>query len=78
VPQLALSVITFVHAFEHTWPDPDGQLQAPVDEHVSPATLHVPQLAPPAPHALVVWLAYGTQEVPLQQPPGQDVALHTH
>jgi hypothetical protein len=37
--------------------------------------LHVP-LAPP-PHIDVVWLATGTQVVPLQQPVGHDVASHT-
>jgi hypothetical protein len=36
------------------------------------------QLAPAFPHWFMLWLAYATQVVPLQQPFGHDVALQTH
>lgn len=56
--------------------DVPPQEQAPL-EHVC-AEPHVPQAAPPVPHSELVWEAYGTHVFPLQQPFGQELALHTH
>jgi hypothetical protein len=42
------------------------------------ASAQLAQAAPAAPHWPPDWEEYGTQVVPLQQPPGQDVASHTH
>jgi hypothetical protein len=36
------------------------------------------QVAPPFPHEVLLWLAKGTQVVPLQQPFGHELALQAH
>jgi hypothetical protein len=36
------------------------------------------QVAPPFPHEVLLWLAKGTQAVPLQQPFGHELALQAH
>jgi hypothetical protein len=47
------------------------------DEHAWPVP-HEPHAAPAVPQVEVPWEAYGTQMLPLQQPPGQELASHTH
>jgi len=65
----------------------DPPLQQP--EHDEPPHVHAPkehaspllqglQLAPAAPHCVMDCEAYGTHVLPLQQPPGHEVASHTH
>jgi hypothetical protein len=39
---------------------------------------HAPQAAPPVPHRVFDWEPYGSHTPALQQPFGQDAALHTH
>ena len=55
---------------------PAPQAQAPAVQR-SDFVSHVPQDVAGAPQAAVLWLAGATQVVPLQQPPGHEVALHT-
>jgi hypothetical protein len=53
----------------------------PVEGHMplvqAPPLGHAEQVAPPAPHTLLLWLAYGTQVVPMQQPFAQVVESQT-
>jgi hypothetical protein len=55
-----------------------SQTQVPLVLLHSWPALHVPQVAPPAPHWLLVSLPYGTQVLPLQQPFGHECASQTH
>jgi len=77
VPVL-LQVSALVQSFMSLHPVPGEQL--PMHE---PFTQAMPEhalqllLAPP-PHIDVVWLATGTQVLPLQQPVGHDAAVQTH
>jgi hypothetical protein len=50
--------------------------QAPFT-HASPVP-HAPQALPPEPHSVFDCIALATQVVPLQQPIGQDAAVHSH
>lgn len=51
-------------------------VHAPLTQACDTHALHAP-LEPP-PHIAVVWFATGTQALPLQQPPGHELASHTH
>jgi len=52
--------------------------------HALPDLLHVlplaqaPHAMPPVPHCVSLWVAYGTQVFPLQQPVGHDAGLQMH
>ncbi len=54
--------------------------------HVQPAApwlhawpdAHPLHAAPPPPHTALLWEAYGTHVLPLQQPAGHEVASQTH
>jgi hypothetical protein len=59
------------HAVGSQWHVPLAVLQ------LSPAP-HARHPAPPAPHEVFDWLAYGTQTLPSQQPFGHEVASQTH
>jgi hypothetical protein len=56
--------------------DPPPQVHVPL-EHALPE-LHALHAAPPVPHCELDSLAYGTHVLPLQQPLGHELALHTH
>jgi hypothetical protein len=65
-----------VHSLPSLQAPPGVQLpvQAPLTQACATHCLQVP-LAPP-PQVVVVWLATGTQVVPLQQPPTHEVESH--
>lgn len=63
-----------------TWPEAQAgeppHRQAPFTQELEMAGLQTTQAAPEAPHAAV--LVPGWHALPWQQPPGHDVASHTH
>ncbi len=56
--------------------DPPLQLHTPFEQALP--ELHALHAAPPVPHCELDSLPYGTHVLPLQQPFGHELALHTH
>jgi len=73
-----LQVSALVQSFMSLHPVPGEQLpaQAPFTQAMPEHALQLLLLPPP--HIDVVWLATGTQVLPLQHPFGHDAAVQTH